>query len=314
MPETLNRWAEARGHRIAWYDGSVVPRVFDEIQRLRAEGAFDDGFFGRSLAWLLPSGGDALPAPPTVILAATAAPAYRVTFTHGGADHALTLPPTYHRYSALMEECRLELQAALGPGVRVETLAAPLKTLAVWTGFARYGRNNIAYVEPFGSACQLFAFSADTALPGAGQPTLEPVMLDACRRCTACRRACPTAAIDDDRFLLHAERCLTYFSEYDLPLPPEYGRLKTPCLVGCMACQEQCPANRGRIRHEHLPIRFDAAETAALLGAGGDAPLSEALVAKVTAIQTTECTATAAGPNPLFRRNLAAALSQRDLK
>lgn len=246
-----------------------------------------------------------------MILVAAAAPAHRVVFTWGGAEHDLVLPPTYHRYRARFDKVGKGLQEALGPGVRVEILAAPLKTLAVWTGFARYGRNNIAYVDPFGSACQLLAYSASVALPGAGSPTLQPAMLDACDRCTACRRACPTGAIGEDRFLLHAERCLTYFSEFDIPLPPAYGKLETPCLVGCMVCQEHCPANRGRIRYEHLPVRFDAAETAALIGAGGDAPLPADLKAKVGRLQSMECSDAAGEINPLFQRNLAAVVAAR---
>jgi epoxyqueuosine reductase len=74
----------------------------------------------------------------------------------------------------------------------------PLKTLAVYSGLARYGRNNISYVTGFGSYLQLMGAFSD--LPCESDPWCEPKTLDRCSKCIACLQHCPTGAIADDRF------------------------------------------------------------------------------------------------------------------
>jgi len=65
--------------------------------------------------------------------------------------------------------------------------------------------------------------------------------------------------------LLHAERCLTLFSELPGPwsewLPPSAHN----CLVGCLICQKVCPKNKGLLSFESIEVSFDAEETAMIL-------------------------------------------------
>jgi epoxyqueuosine reductase len=74
----------------------------------------------------------------------------------------------------------------------------------------------------------------------------ELTMMDLCIECTACRYACPTKAISDERFLLFVERCLTYHNEQ--PGKIAFPRWIDPkwhnCVVGCLYCQKICPANK----------------------------------------------------------------------
>jgi ferredoxin len=40
------------------------------------------------------------------------------------------------------------------------------------------------------------------------------------------------------------------------------------CLIGCMACQEVCPENKGRLKYVPSGVEFTAEETEAVLEAG----------------------------------------------
>jgi epoxyqueuosine reductase len=57
-------------------------------------------------------------------------------------------------------------------------------------------------------------------------------------------KACPTGAISADRFLLKAERCLTFHNERRGAFPEWLKPSWHNCLVGCLYCQEACPVNK----------------------------------------------------------------------
>lgn len=305
----LRGWAEARGYRIAWYDGGVVRRAFARIRGFQADGALDPGFYSTFLSWMDKPEVLARAETKTIILLAVPRPAHVVTFEDRGRLHDLVLPPTYLRYYPLFDEVLADLSAATGNALKLRLLSAPLKTVAGLTGFARYGKNNITYVDGLGSAVQLMGFAADLPMPGCAVPPEDaPLALDECRSCRACSVACPVKAIVEDRFLFHGERCLTGFSESEEGLPGEFVRLRTPTLIGCLACQERCPANRGRLRFEKLPQAFSDGETAYILGERGEGPPAPELAEKVRALGLSDITVGESGPSPIFRRNLRAIL------
>jgi epoxyqueuosine reductase len=93
-----------------------------------------------------------------------------------------------------------------------------------------------------GSFLQLVGAFSD--LPCDGDPWREPKALDRCESCVVCLRLCPTGAITNDRFLLHAERCLTYHNEAAGDFPNWIDPSSHHCLIGCMRCQTVCPENR----------------------------------------------------------------------
>lgn len=65
-----------------------------------------------------------------------------------------------------------------------------------------------------------------------------------CIKCKACIKACPTGAISKDKFLISAEKCLTYFNERSRPFPEWINPEWHNCIIGCMTCQNICPINR----------------------------------------------------------------------
>ncbi len=177
----------------------------------------------------------------TAVIIAAPQPQYSVGFTIG--KHKLTalIPPTYHH--GIDQEIRRILSNILLPqGYNLFDLDVPKKLLAVRSGLAHYGRNNLAYIPKLGSYFRLLAFGTD--LPASSNNWHESKIMESCSNCQACLKACPTAAIDQDRFLIRAERCLTlhnelagYFPEW---IEPEWHH----CLVGCMQCQWNCPENK----------------------------------------------------------------------
>lgn len=150
-------------------------------------------------------------------------------------------------------------------GYRVARTVLPLKLLAVRSGLGSYGRNNVCYVSGMGSFLQLVAFFSD--LPCHEDHWQEPQMMENCQNCYACRQNCPTDAIPSDRFLLHAERCISFHNEKkgNIPFPTQIDPSSHNCLIGCMHCQRVCPQNREFLQWIEEKEEFTQEETALLL-------------------------------------------------
>jgi epoxyqueuosine reductase len=120
----------------------------------------------------------------------------------------------------------------------------PKKLLATCSGLAVYGKNNVTYVPGMGSFYGLVAMYSD--LPVEGDNWQEPKMMERCENCSVCLRSCPAGAITDERFLLHAERCITFHNEKpaNVHFPSWMDSTWHNCLVGCLLCQWNCPANK----------------------------------------------------------------------
>lgn len=77
--------------------------------------------------------------------------------------------------------------------------------------------------------------------------------------------ACPTGAISSDRFLLYAERCITFRNEQPRKFPHWLNPSWHNCLVGCMHCQNACPMNQRLVNRIEDGMTFDEHETEFLL-------------------------------------------------
>jgi epoxyqueuosine reductase len=216
-----------------------------------------------------------LPEARSLIAVAYPDPPVRFTFHWRGEPVQAVVPPTYlhaaekdRRVQAVLEE----LLAARGR--RVTPARVPKKLLAVCSGLAAYGRNNITYVEGMGSYQRLVAFCSD--LECQEDEWREPVMMERCQRCEQCARFCPTGAIDPERFLIHAERCITCWNEKpgEVPFPEWLQPAWHNALVGCLHCQRTCPENRAVVDGYQKGAEFSQEETGLLLEglAAGDLP------------------------------------------
>jgi epoxyqueuosine reductase len=158
------------------------------------------------------------------------------------------------------------VREALAPfGFSAARVDGPQKSMATLSGFARYGRNNISYVPGLGTFHALATVVTD--LPCDESRAKEQETLARCETCRACRNACPSGAIGEDRFLLHAERCITFWNEQspDVPFPDWIDPDWHNALFGCMLCQRVCPENQPYLANVLEGPAFDEEMTRLLL-------------------------------------------------
>jgi len=302
----LSKWAENLGGSVSWGSVSILQGVLSDIERRRSRGEFDPGFYHTRLArlcriaWMCPPGSK------TVIVVAVPRPAHRVVFTLEEGPFEAVLPPTYVAYDQLPARFLNELLDFLpGETPQVTLLRAPLKSLAARLGLAKYGLNNLTYVRGLGSYHQLIGFVTDVDLDGAPWvPDDGPDPMPECQDCGLCREACPTGAIPEGRFMLRAERCLTFHGEAFGPWPSWLLPSVHHCLVGCLKCQQVCPENRGLLRFEPAEVSFDAEETQAILKEGSDraGPVWDSIRKKLEVLNIQD-------DEPVIGRNLRALMS-----
>ncbi|MGD8521498.1 MAG: 4Fe-4S double cluster binding domain-containing protein [Desulfobacterales bacterium] len=177
----------------------------------------------------------------SLIIVSAPQPHVRVAFTWQGQTCPGIIPSTYrldtdHQIKEMLE------RLLIPEGFHLEEKRLPHKLVAVRSGLARYGKNNITYVPGMGSLHRLVVFASD--LSCAEDHWGEAKTLKTCDECTACMDACPTDAIVPDRFLIHAERCITFHNERQVAFPKWLDPCWHNCLVGCLYCQNACPMNQ----------------------------------------------------------------------
>ena len=233
-----------------------------DINSSYQQGLFDEAFFAEELNGFDFTAPDRLPGAKTLFIVAAPQPSVRVTFKPAGEELPCIIPPTYSYETDRQVENLLRLQ--LDPvGYQVRKAVVPWKLLAVRSGLAQYGKNNITFIEGLGSFYRLVAFISD--LPCAEDNWGELKSLDDCRNCDACTKACPSGAIGPDRFLLHAERCITFHNERQGVFPAWLNPSWHHCLVGCMVCQKVCPVNKNFRKGVAEGPVFSETETTAIL-------------------------------------------------
>jgi ferredoxin len=253
LEERLREWAAARGYALAIAGAGVIEAVREKLEERKSAG------------------------PKCVVMVAVPSPIQVLPFTVEGKKIDALIPPTYVRYNATFADVLGDMKEnALGQDAAAETLKAPLKSLAVHMGLVVYGRNNITYAPGLGSGHQLCGYVVGTGEgPDEECPKAEgrETVLEQCASCQACVKACPTGAIREDRFLISAERCFTLLSESRKPIPAWAKPPKSICLIGCMACQQVCPENKGRLKIMPSGVEFTGEETE-VLGAIGRGPIT----------------------------------------
>jgi epoxyqueuosine reductase len=273
---------EERGYRGRMVSIDRLGELQEEIQDNREQGLLDEDLYRSYLAKLDYRVPAELPGARSLIVVAYADPPIRFGFSWRGRTFQLTVPPTYLKAEAKDAAVEVFLSELLAPeGYRVARIAVPKKLLAVRSGLARYGKNNITYVEQLGSYHRLVVFCSDS--PCQGEQWIEARMLERCQSCRACQHSCPSAAIASERFLLHAERCLTFWNEKPkgIAFPDWVEDSWHRCLVGCLECQRVCPENAHLKDWYEEGAEFSEQETELLLAGVDPAELSATLTVKL---------------------------------
>jgi epoxyqueuosine reductase len=239
----------------------------NEVRSLHDSGQLDEEFFKNSIRpRLSPKTPRGMSKAKSILVTATPSPAEVVRFDWKGLTYDFTVPPTYSQYLRVSNRSWRLLKEALAPKKYwIARAILPMKLLAVRSGLACYGRNNVTYIPKFGSFHTLAALYTDYVSPE--YHWQDKKMLDRCRTCRACLKACPTGAISSDRVLVHAERCLSWFNETPSshPFPDWVSPQVHNSIVGCMRCQSVCPCDRQIIDWRVMRTRFDEDDTGYLL-------------------------------------------------
>jgi epoxyqueuosine reductase len=219
----------------------------------------------------------------SVIIIASPVPAYAKVIFHwkGKRVSLISLARSYIGKKDAATATKRYLTQLLKPsGYHIKSpLLLPLKRLAVKSGLAEYGRNNICYVDGMGSFLTLVAYYTD--LSCTQDNWYEIRNMDNCSSCTACMKNCPTGAILKERFLINNERCLSYFNEGPGDFPDWLPKSAHNCLYDCLLCQKTCPQNKYYMDNIIGPIEFEEAETDLLLSGKSLNELPLALKKKV---------------------------------
>lgn len=158
----------------------------------------------------------------------------------------------------------------------------PIKRLAVQSGLAVYGRNNITYVEELGSNISYLTFYSD--VPCEVDEWRNQFVAKLCEKCNACIPLCPTGAIRKDRFLIDNQRCLACLNEAGGDFPDWLEDDVHHTLYDCLRCQEKCPMNASVAKDTIETICFTQEETKMLLEGKGPEDFSEDFLTKVDRI------------------------------
>ncbi len=198
----------------------------------------------------------------SIIITAALQPQVSVKFQLSDKAYCAIIPPTY--LNDTDKEASNILSPYLGKyGYKIYTAKLPVKLLAVHSGLASYGRNNIAYIDGWGSFFRLKAFFSD--IPCSEDNWQEVRMMESCNKCAACINKCPTGAIRQDRFLISAEKCLAFLNEKSDNFPEWVNPVWHNCLIGCMRCQDVCPANKDYTEYIVPGGEFSEEETLMIL-------------------------------------------------
>lgn len=293
-------------HRLAPID--ITDRLDGDLAALREQGLLAESLYlryARSLEFTPPSG---VSEPRTLIVVAWPSPAVKVRFEFDGGPLDAVIPPTYI-FSAGRARCLETLRSVLsGSGHSVALARVPDKLLAARTGLAQYGRNNLAYVRGMGSFARLDVFCTDADLQSEVPEFKGSLRMSPCPPCRNCHHHCPTGCIPYDGTVIDARRCLTYLNEEEGEWPAWLDPKAHNSLVGCMRCQEMCPADRYYLRKEAVVARFDREETDVILRNLPAGQLPPTLRAKLEGLDLLEYS-TVLGRNLLALRGAMAPVS-----
>jgi epoxyqueuosine reductase len=262
-----------------------VRELQQEIEALHKKDLLDEELYGAYLASFDFKCQHKLPNARSLIIVSVPQPQVRVTFVRENQFYPVIIPPTYS-FSTDNQVADL-LGAYFEPrGYKLQKVRLPEKLLAVRSGLAQYGKNNITYFAGMGSFHRPVVFISDA--PCAEDSWRETSVLDQCENCSACAKACPTDAIGSDRFQLHAERCLTFHNERRNDFPEWLSPAWHNCLVGCMICQKVCPANKELVKWIEAGAAFDHEETALVLDGISENQLPHATLEKLKELNIME--------------------------
>jgi epoxyqueuosine reductase len=277
-----------------------LPEIQDAVGKLIREGLIAKQLSDSWHFYRTPN--TALPEAKSIIIVALPQSITRLTFFWQGREYLGELAPGYFRAADDVQTEKTLRNILHEAGYKIAGARLPLKTTAVCSGLAKYGKNNLAYVPGMGSFLRLIAFYTDA--PCEEDNWKAPSAMKTCADCALCRQACPNGNITADRFLIYAENCLGFIQEKKPEVP--HWVMQQPwwlnAFIGCMRCQTVCPLNKPYLKNIKTGPFFSEAETAMILDKKLWEQLSPEIQQKLEAIR---------GIYPLFACNLPALIEKQ---
>lgn len=265
MTEKLLKLIADQGDKGAIVPVSRIADLKDDILEL-SKGDFHTSFLDRRIDWILDDKADFIPSdtgfkPNSLISIIIPSPKVILQFNHNNKSYDCAVPPTYSNWYSTNDRVLQYLGDYLGAhGFSAKHIfTVPQKMLAVHCGLAQYGRNNICYSNEFGSYMQILTYVSD--LPCDSDLWYPVTRMKICEQCTICADSCPTGAIDANRQLVNADKCLTLFNESPDEFPEWINKSFHNSIIGCMKCQDDCPGNTKYKNNVRKGIIFTEEET-----------------------------------------------------
>ncbi len=287
MTGIKNIW-ENVGKALADYGFKYKTVSADHLDELRfeIENLFTNKLVGTNLykeelsgfAFKIPA---SIPNAKTIVIATVPSFPAKAVFRFDGREFTVVIPPTYLHDSDYKAFDALN-NVLSSYGYLVTRAKLPEKLLTVRSGLGTYGRNNIVYTEGMGSFHRPVVFFTDA--PVSEDSWCVPHMHEQCKNCTGCINTCPTSAITGERFLIDAEKCITFHNERNRPFPDWIKSEWHNSLIGCMICQDNCPINKKFRDSGNVEAEFSQEETEAILHNSSTDRLDEETCAKLEKI------------------------------
>lgn len=238
---------------------SHMNEMRDELFALRDSNMIDKKLYKDMLSGMEFNSDNTLNNAKSIIVIAAPQIVSKANFQYKGNTYSLNLPPTYVADDIRSKVKEIMNEISSKNDFKVQGTKLPQKQLAVKSGLAKYGKNNITYIDGMGSFHVLMSFYTDLDLL---TDSWQAVEVDGdCTNCSICLKNCPTGAISEKRFLINAEKCITFFNEYEDDFPqwvkPEWHN----SLIGCMSCQLKCPKNSAFVNKSNIIATFTEEET-----------------------------------------------------
>ena len=155
-------------------------------------------------------------------------------------------------------ESRLESEfetyiTTLGISV-LKNAPVPARLAAAKAGLGKYGRNCFIYDQQHGSYVWIGTWVVDKVLEY--DAIEEDIGMSVCEDgCQKCIESCPTKALSGS-LTMDRGKCVTQLTTWAKDLPDEKTRTQLgQWLYGCDACQDACPANKGKLNgSEEYPL------------------------------------------------------------
>ncbi len=245
-----NRSVDEPNYKYKILSVAHLPELHGYLEELKAKKKISDNKIFRSyidsIKFEVP---EDLPQAKSIIVLAIASKLGSINIHYNSKVLKAYIPHNYHDVGPSLENLISLIQKDIikKPGYHLEPTRLHSKLLAVRSGLAKYGRNNISYVEEMGCFFNLFAFFTDYEFEQDDWQEME--MLKFCKTCTLCLKNCPTGAIRESEMVIDAGKCITVYNEIPGEIPKWIPKNGHNSLIGCIKCQIKCPGNRKVIKN-----------------------------------------------------------------